>query len=237
MAAPPAPGPGLLLVNSEISHPEILNEETFIKCLSLRFQNKDPKAERPYLVLYPMGDIGFTQSDEFKKIGIYSDLLPGGAPINDIVDMDVRVYSFIDKYEPNGPVRPGQTKLLIPGGFDLGDKITEQDFHDWYNKEHFGNLAKVPGYLRSTRYQLLGHRSNGQLRAARGFPPREEDVETPTPVKFLALHEFTVDEVDMKAFISTIDTDWSKRILGGAARAENPAYYQFKQGYGDGTLF
>jgi hypothetical protein len=75
------------------------------------------------------------------------------------------------------------------------------------------------------------------LRAARGFPPREEDVETPTPVKFLALHEFTVDEVDMKAFISTIDTDWSKRILGGAARAENPAYYQFKQGYGDGTLF
>jgi hypothetical protein len=75
------------------------------------------------------------------------------------------------------------------------------------------------------------------LRAARGFPPREEDVETPTPVKFLALHEFTVDEVDMKAFISTIDTDWSKRILGGAARAENPAYYQFNQGYGDGTSF
>jgi hypothetical protein len=123
MAAPPAPGPGLLLVNSKISHPEILNEETFIKWYStehipeilntsgvnssLRFQNKDPKAERPYLVLYPMGDIGFTQSDEFKKIGIYSDLLPGGAPVNDLVDMDVRVYSFIDKYEPNGPVKPG----------------------------------------------------------------------------------------------------------------------------------
>jgi hypothetical protein len=29
----------------------------------------------------------------------------------------------------------GQTKLVVSGGFDLGDKITEQDFHDWYNKE------------------------------------------------------------------------------------------------------
>jgi hypothetical protein len=75
------------------------------------------------------------------------------------------------------------------------------------------------------------------MRTAKGLPPREEDVETSTPVKFLALHEFTTDEVDMKAFISTIDTDWSRRILGGAARAENPAYYRFVQGYGDGKLF
>jgi hypothetical protein len=75
------------------------------------------------------------------------------------------------------------------------------------------------------------------MRAAKGLPPREEDVDTPTPVKFLALHEFTVDEVDMKAFISTIDTDWSRRILGGAARAENPAYYRFIEAYGDGKLF
>lgn len=44
------------------------------------------------------------------------------------------------------------------------------------------------------------------MRELRGPPPRE-DVETETPVKFLALHEFTTDEVDMKAFISTIDTD------------------------------
>jgi hypothetical protein len=67
--------------------------------------------------------------------------------------------------------------------------------------------------------------------------PRDEDIETPTPVKFLALHEFTTDEVDMKAFILTIDTDWSRRILSCAAKAENPAYYQFVQGYGNQKLF
>jgi hypothetical protein len=83
----------------------------------------------------------------------------------------------------------------------------------------------------------VGHRSNGQSRAAKSLQPREEDVDTPTPVKFLALHEFTVDEVDMKALGATIDTDWSRRILKGAARAENPAYYRFIEGYGDGKLF
>ena len=52
------------------------------------------------------------------------------------------------------------------------------------------------------------------------LPPKETDVDSSTPVKFLALHEFTIDEVDMKAFISTIDIDWFRKILEGATRAE-----------------
>jgi hypothetical protein len=87
--------------------PEILNTSGVDS--ALRFKNADAKAERPYMVVYPMGNIGFTQSEEYKtKINIYSDLLPGGGPIYDLVDMDVRVYSFVDKYEPNGPVEPGK---------------------------------------------------------------------------------------------------------------------------------
>ena len=126
MAAPDLKVPGLFLVNSKITRPDILNEENFIKWYSddhipeilgtsgvksaLRFKNADPKADRPYLVLYPMDDIGFTQSDEFKKIGVYSDLLPGGAPVYDLTDMEARIYSFVDRYEPNGSVEPGMLK-------------------------------------------------------------------------------------------------------------------------------
>jgi hypothetical protein len=125
MSTPQLKGPGLLLVNSKITRPDILDEEMFINWYSadhipeilntsgvdsaLRFKNVDAKAERPYMVVYPMDNIGFTQSEEFKtKINIYSDLLPGGGPIYDLVDMDVRIYAFIDKYEPNGPVEPGK---------------------------------------------------------------------------------------------------------------------------------
>ena len=83
MAASESKVPGLFFVNSKITRPDILNEDAFIKWYSndhipeilgtsgvksaLRFKNTDPKADRPYLVLYPMDDVGFTQSDEFKK--------------------------------------------------------------------------------------------------------------------------------------------------------------------------
>jgi len=129
MAAAQLQGPGLLLVNSKVTRPDMLDEDTFIKWYSLdhipeilntsgvssavRFKNADPKAERPYLVLYPMDNIGFTQSEEFKKISVYSDLLPGEGPVYDLTDMDVRVYSFIDKYEPNGIVEPGKWVVKI----------------------------------------------------------------------------------------------------------------------------
>lgn len=126
MATPGPTGPGLLLVNSKITRPDVLDEEIFTKWYSiehipdvlntsgvnsaLRFKNKDPKAEKPYLVLYPMQDIGFPQSEEFRNIKIHSDLFPGGGPFDEYVDLDARAYSFIDKYEPNGPTEPGESE-------------------------------------------------------------------------------------------------------------------------------
>jgi hypothetical protein len=129
MAVPEQTGPGLLFVNSKIRRTDILDEETFTKWYSsehipdmlktsgvssvLRLKNKDPKAEKPYLVLYPMQNIGFTQSEELKNVRIHSDLLPGGGPFDEYIDMDVRVYSFVDKYEPNGRTEPGELKLQL----------------------------------------------------------------------------------------------------------------------------
>lgn len=116
-------GPGILYVNSKIARPDILNEETYIKWYSddhiaeimqtsaihsaLRFKDVDPAATKPYLVMYPMQDIAFTQGEEFKKIKVHSDLLPGGGPIYDLADIYVRYYGLIQKYEPNWPTEEG----------------------------------------------------------------------------------------------------------------------------------
>jgi hypothetical protein len=86
MAAPELKVPSLLFVNTKITRPDIFNEATFINWYSdehipeilgkswvksaLRFKNADPKVDMPYLVLYPVNDFGFTQSDEFQKIPI-----------------------------------------------------------------------------------------------------------------------------------------------------------------------
>lgn len=60
------------------------------------------EAEKPYLALYPMPDISFLGSDEFKKIRVKSDLLPGSGVCYDVMEADVRYYKQIQVYGPEG---------------------------------------------------------------------------------------------------------------------------------------
>jgi hypothetical protein len=116
-------GPGLLYVNSKIENPDILTESQFLKWYTqdhipeiiatsgvnsaFRFKSPDEKAEKPYLALYPMEDIAFTQGDEFKKISVHSDLLPNRGPIYDLADFDTRYYGLVQTYAPKGAPKPG----------------------------------------------------------------------------------------------------------------------------------
>ena len=108
-------GPGLLYVNSKLAS-DLLDEATYLKWYgedhipevvatsgvdsSLRFKDIDASADKPNLVLYPMKDIGFTQSDEFKKIKVHSDILPEGKPIYDLADLDIRYYGLSQVFDP-----------------------------------------------------------------------------------------------------------------------------------------
>jgi hypothetical protein len=103
-------GPGLLYVNSAISRSDILTEETYMKWYdqdhiaeimetsgiktAYRYINIDPQADKPYLAFYPMADLAFTQSAEFKKIRVKSDILPGTGICYDLADIDVRYYGL-----------------------------------------------------------------------------------------------------------------------------------------------
>jgi hypothetical protein len=116
MAAPTIKGPGLLYVNSKIARTDLLDEDSYMKWYgedhipeiietsgvdsALRFKNVDESVDKPFLVMYPMKDIAFTQGEEFRKIRVHSDLLPGGGPIYDLADIDVRYYGLVEKYQP-----------------------------------------------------------------------------------------------------------------------------------------
>lgn len=76
------PDPGLLYVNSKIIQPDKLSPEQYTQWYEKthipdifktagideahRWQSLDPAAERPYLAMYPLSDIGFLQTPEFK---------------------------------------------------------------------------------------------------------------------------------------------------------------------------
>ena len=111
-------GPGLLYVNSKITSPD-LSPELFtewyqdihirdifltsgIKSAFRYFtQSSEPATiERPYLALYPMKDIAFLDTAEFKAIPVHSDLLPVESKnIFDLADFDTRYYINMGKLE------------------------------------------------------------------------------------------------------------------------------------------
>lgn len=113
-----ASGPGLLFVNSKIVSPD-LSPELFtqwyqdihirdifltsgIKSASRYFTASSEPAtiERPYLALYPVKDVAFLYSAEFKAIPVHSDMLPVESKnIFDLADFDTRYYTNIGKLE------------------------------------------------------------------------------------------------------------------------------------------
>jgi hypothetical protein len=69
----------------------------------------------------------------------------------------------------------------------------------------------------------------------KGLPPRDADVAIQEPPTWLALHEFT-EALDERALMETGETEWSKKIMAGAKRTENPMYKHVKS-YGDEKFF
>src|ERR1700761_666818 len=104
-------GPGFLYVNAKITDPS-LSPELFTKWyqdihIPDIFETKEilsafryyttssEKVDRPYLALYPVEDVGFLQTDKFRNIPVYSDILPGDGLIFDYADFDIRYYTHV----------------------------------------------------------------------------------------------------------------------------------------------
>lgn len=124
MASESLEGPGIIYVTSKIVRNDVLNEETYLRWYeedhipdilektpiksALQFSNVDPKADRPYLLMYPMDNLADIHGEGFKRLNVFSDLMPDkGAPY-DFADLDFRDYKLIQKYEPNGAETEGR---------------------------------------------------------------------------------------------------------------------------------
>lgn len=122
MSSPLPAGPGMLAAHSRLAQPDKCPPEQYEKWYfedhipdvlntsgikrALFYTNTDPKADRPYLALYPLADLQFLQSDEFiKNIRVTSLLLPKGADgreglCYDYMDVDVAYLQHVQTYEP-----------------------------------------------------------------------------------------------------------------------------------------
>ena len=87
---------------------------------------------------------------------------------------------------------------------DADSDITEEEFIDWYEKEHIDLLSKCPGWLRSSRWELLDARD-----------PRNWEQTQSGIAKFLALHEVEdADAVYASAELQeAVATPWREKIM------------------------
>lgn len=140
MTTPLPSGPGMLAAHSRLAQPDKCPPEQYEKWYfedhipdvlatsgikrALFYTNTDPKAERPYLALYPLADLPFLQSEEFVKgIRVTSPLLPRGADgkeglCYDYMDVDVAYLQHVQTYEPkvaNGAVEGTSTQAPSTG--------------------------------------------------------------------------------------------------------------------------
>jgi hypothetical protein len=104
-------GPGLLYVNSKIKDstltPELFTkwyEEVHIPDIfktggittAFRYiSTRGNEVERPYLALYPLKDVAFLQTKNFRSIPVHSEVLPGKTLIFEFADFDTRYYAHL----------------------------------------------------------------------------------------------------------------------------------------------
>ncbi|KAL1637376.1 hypothetical protein SLS58_009323 [Diplodia intermedia] len=224
------PTPGVLYVGAAIKDP-VLDEATFNKWYddshvpemlalrngppaAFRYRNADPTRPFPYLVLYVLPDMAWADSDELKGAKLTHDELPGGRSHFDLVDFDVRQYDKIQTFEGQLPKdgRAGRCVVAVamePAAASADADDPEHDLDAWYRLQHLDMLSTVQGYRRSTRYKL---RAAMPLTADAAAKKLGVD-ELP---RYLALHEYDSEDVPAEQIRLAVNTEWSKKVIGGA---------------------
>lgn len=242
-------GPGLLFVQSRITQPDVMSEEVFMHWYdtdhiaeviettgvdsAIRWKHDQLETTPlPYLSVYPLEDIAFLRTDEFKAIRVTSDLLPGTKLCYDLAAFDVGYYNIVQVADPTNKGK-GQAKSLVTEQIETGDAAGLNEF---YKSAYLPALAKVPGYLRTTRYELKYARSNDQSRRFKGL----SSTGAPPPKRptWLAIHEFSTDEGVSEADLAKVQgSATGYDAVKAAATVWQTDLYHFAKSHGTGELF
>lgn len=242
-SGPPLSGPGIIWVNSmpKTSLPEDTYNEWYQAvhipdiiraepgkggCIAAwRFKCRDASRLRPYLALYSVPDMGFVQSAGFQKVSQYSEMLPDGGPSQKFVDFDTRFYQRVQVLESRGEsgVDSDTAKRCI-GKVVKSTAIqpaqgTEEEFDQWYRDEHLEQVSQMPGWRKSTRYELIFK-----------VQSKDDEIKEEAP-KYLALHEFE-EGTDVKRMPREEWTKWTTKMVESAVKIDE-GIFDFMWGMGE----
>lgn len=185
-----------------------------------RFECQDSSRLRPFLALYSVPDMAFIQSPEFGGIRQTHEMLPDGGPSQKFVDFDTRFYQRIQVFEK--PKKAGQQKgigRVIKSTAIQPSPGLEEEFNRWYQEEHLEQVSRMPGWTKSTRYELIFKVQN------------KDDMDAEEAPKYLALHEFD-EGTEVKRMKREEWTPWTVRMVESAL-AIDEAMFHYVWGMGE----
>lgn len=105
--------------------------------------------------------------------------------------------------------------------------------------KHLADMhAKLPGYLRTTRFKLLYARSNAESRAFKGESAVAGEKPVDKPPKWLAIHEYelSVEEVSIENIKKLTASPWKDKVKSKVVRGESNQWFPVKS-FGEGEWF
>ncbi|KAF2735801.1 hypothetical protein EJ04DRAFT_511575 [Polyplosphaeria fusca] len=241
-------GEGLLYVKARISRKDILDEPGYMKWydedhiaeiietsgVDNAFRYKDveqgkPTCPYPYLAFYPMKEMAFTLGEEFRKIRVKSDLLPGSGICYDVADNEVRYLKLTGKTE--APKKKEPAAYLVVSAIEPTEGTPDDEMNKLYD-QHTEIVSKAPNYLRTLRFRLVYARTNAQSRKLKGLPPTSDEPE-PDPPTWQAIHEFAAEpESAVKQALASTPSEVLKR-----AKQTELTVYKLAKVHGGGKFF
>ncbi|KAJ6283815.1 hypothetical protein J3E71DRAFT_351238 [Bipolaris maydis] len=243
--------PGIMWASSRITHPERLSVDKYsdwyenkhikdvlvlpdavaaVKYQAVERPVKDGGEERtysgdmPWLVVYELPDmVGFRESDGFKNMSQRNP--PTQAEIDTIymnTQFAIRFYEEVQRFEGEKAKENGPAKFIISGALEPpSDIASTTDFDKWYREEHIPLLSRMPGFIRSRRYEVKTAYTIKQLQ------PSDDMQIVP---KYYALHEFGGEALPWKQIEESVGTEWAKKVMGSVQKAE-VGWYKVKRVY------
>lgn len=169
-----------------------------------RWLATDDKTPR-WLATYELDDVSALATEAYKQARAND----GDDESTMFSDLSRRVYNILsDKsaddyaaYCKSGKARAMTHVAVHP---DKASDLTDEEFNKWYEEEHVPLLSQCPGWLRSTRWELVDE-----------MDPRTGEKHTDKTANFLACHEWEdADAVYMsKEFEFAVTTPWRTRVM------------------------
>lgn len=126
--------------------------------------------------------------------------------LGDLAILDRRVYSFISrKTAQDYATRAREGHVFQFVGLEPSAHLDKAELDRWYAEEHVPLLSSVPGWLRSTRWELV------DAKGAAGSRPNANEGRIP---RLMAIHEWESPEsFEHPEFKRAISTEWRNSVM------------------------